>query len=70
MTWKDRAACTTAEPELFFPEKGGTVRPAKAICADCPVAVECLDYALANDLRIGVWGGLSEQERRRLRAAA
>ena len=66
----DRAACLTAEPETFFPDKGGTVIPAKTVCATCPVVDECLDYALTHRIQIGVWGGLSEQERRRLRGAA
>lgn len=63
----DQAVCGQVDPELFFPEKGGSVREPKLLCAVCPVRQECLDWALANDVRHGVWGGLSERERRRLR---
>ena len=54
-----------ADPEAFFPEKGGSTREAKRICAACPVRDDCLQYALENDERFGIWGGLSERERRR-----
>ncbi len=54
-------------PEAFFPEKGGSTREAKRICLGCEVRDECLEYALANDERFGIWGGLSERERRRLK---
>jgi WhiB family redox-sensing transcriptional regulator len=63
--WMLEARCLDADPEAFFPEKGGSTREAKRICAACPVRDECLDYALANDERFGIWGGLSERERRR-----
>jgi hypothetical protein len=56
--------------ESFFPEKGGSSREAKRICADCPVRIECLNYALRRDERYGVWGGMSERERRRLKRMA
>lgn len=65
--WQDQAICAQTDPESFFPEKGGTTAPAKKICLDCPVRAECLDYALAHDERFGIWGGLSERERRRLK---
>ena len=65
--WQDRALCAQTDPEIFFPEKGGSTREAKKICARCPVRAECLEYALKNDERFGIWGGLSERERRRLR---
>ena len=64
--WKDRALCAETDPEAFFPEKGGTTRAAKSVCKKCEVRAECLEYALANQERFGVWGGLSERERRRL----
>lgn len=64
--WQERALCAQSDPEIFFPEKGGTVRPAKRTCARCEVRAECLDYALAFDERFGIWGGLSERERRRI----
>jgi WhiB family redox-sensing transcriptional regulator len=65
--WQERALCAETDPEAFFPEKGGSTREAKKICTGCEVRSECLDYALANDERFGIWGGLSERERRRLR---
>ena len=68
--WQERALCAQTDPEAFFPEKGGSTREAKRICSGCEVRAECLDYALAHDERFGIWGGLSERERRRLRRAA
>jgi WhiB family redox-sensing transcriptional regulator len=65
--WQDRALCAQTDPEAFFPEKGGSTREAKKICQRCPVRSECLEYALAHDERFGIWGGLSERERRRLK---
>ncbi|RTL64042.1 MAG: WhiB family transcriptional regulator [Pseudonocardiaceae bacterium] len=65
--WQDRALCAQTDPESFFPEKGGSTREAKRICGSCEVRAECLEYALAQDERFGIWGGLSERERRRLR---
>lgn len=65
--WTELALCAQTDPELFFPEKGGAIRAAKRICAGCPVRAECLADALAHDERFGVWGGLSERERRALR---
>ncbi|MCL2802854.1 MAG: WhiB family transcriptional regulator [Micrococcales bacterium] len=67
LEWQQRALCAQTDPEAFFPEKGGSTREAKKVCAGCDVAVECLDYALANDERFGIWGGYSERERRRLK---
>lgn len=64
--WADNAACLGADPETFYPEKGGTTREAKVICKGCPVAAACLDYALEMGERFGVWGGASERERHRL----
>jgi WhiB family redox-sensing transcriptional regulator len=69
-SWQERALCAQTDPEAFFPEKGGSTREAKKICSQCPVRAECLEYALANDERFGIWGGLSERERRRLRRRA
>lgn len=65
--WKDRALCAETDPEAFFPEKGGSTREAKKVCISCDVRAECLDFALGNDERFGIWGGLSERERRRLK---
>ena len=67
LRWQDRALCAQTDPEAFFPEKGGSTREAKRICMSCPVRQECLEYALAHDERFGIWGGLSERERRRLK---
>jgi WhiB family redox-sensing transcriptional regulator len=68
--WHGRALCAQTDPEAFFPEKGGSTRDAKRICTGCEVRSECLSYALANDERFGIWGGLSERERRRLKRLA
>lgn len=65
--WQERALCAQTDPEAFFPEKGGSTREAKRICLGCEVRDECLEYALANDERFGIWGGMSERERRRLK---
>ena len=69
-TWQERALCAQTDPEAFFPEKGGSTREAKRICTTCEVRSECLEYALEKDERFGIWGGLSERERRRLKRAA
>ncbi len=68
--WMKRALCAQVDPEAFFPERGGSTREAKRICAGCDVRAECLEYALVHDERFGIWGGLSERERRRIRRAA
>ncbi len=68
--WQERALCAQTDPESFFPEKGGSTREAKKICTGCEVRAECLEYALAHDERFGIWGGLSERERRKLRKRA
>jgi WhiB family redox-sensing transcriptional regulator len=65
--WQVDALCSQTDPEAFFPEKGGSTRDAKRICAQCTVRTECLDFALENDERFGIWGGLSERERRGFR---
>lgn len=70
LEWQERALCAQTDPEAFFPEKGGGTRQAKQVCRACPVRPECLEYALANDERFGVWGGLSERERRKPRTKA
>jgi WhiB family transcriptional regulator, redox-sensing transcriptional regulator len=68
--WQDRALCAQTDPEAFFPEKGGSTREAKKVCRGCEVRAECLEYALEHDERFGIWGGLSERERRRLKREA
>jgi WhiB family redox-sensing transcriptional regulator len=64
--WRDSALCAQVDPDAFFPEKGGSTRAAKEICTRCRVRIECLRFAIANDERFGVWGGLSDRERRHL----
>lgn len=72
-SWRDDAICSQTDPEAFFPEKGGSTKEPKKICNGsetsdpCPVRAECLQYALDHDERFGIWGGLSERERRRLK---
>ena len=68
--WQESSLCAQTDYDAFFPEKGGTTRDAKKVCKSCPVRLECLEYALANDERFGIWGGLSERERRRLKKRA
>lgn len=68
--WMDSAACAQVDIDMFFPEKGGSTRAAKSICRGCDVDVDCLAYALEHEERFGVWGGLSERERRRLAGGA
>ena len=60
--WQERALCRDYDPEVFFPEKGGSSREAKRICSECPVRIECLNYALRRDERYGVWGGMTAAE--------
>ena len=68
--WQERALCAQTDPEAFFPEKGGSTREAKKVCLTCDVRGDCLEYALMNDERFGIWGGLSERERRKLKKRA
>ncbi len=70
LLWQEEALCAQTDPEAFFPEKGGSTREAKRVCGRCPVRAQCLEYAVAHDERFGIWGGLSERERRRLRRHA
>jgi WhiB family redox-sensing transcriptional regulator len=65
--WPAHALCQGVNPDLFFPPRGGDTREAKQVCAVCPVRVECLDYALELGEKFGIWGGLSERERRKIR---
>lgn len=67
LAWQELALCAQTDPEAFFPEKGGSTREAKRVCAACEVREECLEYALAHDERFGIWGGMSERERRKLK---
>jgi WhiB family transcriptional regulator, redox-sensing transcriptional regulator len=65
--WREQAACRSMGPGFFYVDRGEMLTAAKAICAACPSREPCLEYALANNERFGLWGGLSERERRRLR---
>lgn len=64
LDWRDDALCAQTDPEAFFPEKGGSTRDAKAVCAMCDVREQCLIWALTNDEAHGIWAGLSTKERR------
>lgn len=64
--WMKKAKCRSLDAEIFFPSDGAGVEVAKKICKDCPVKIACLEYALANRINHGVWGGTSERERRRI----
>ncbi|MEU3346142.1 WhiB family transcriptional regulator [Streptomyces sp. NPDC006700] len=66
IAWQERALCAQTGADFFFPEPGSSVREAKRICGMCEMRPACLEYALANDERFGVWGGLSEKERQAL----
>ena len=65
LSWQHKALCSQTDPEAFFPEKGGSTRDAKRVCAQCEVREQCLDWAIEHDERFGIWGGMSERERRR-----
>ena len=65
--WQDQANCLGVDPDLFFPERGASTREAKEVCRGCVVRNDCLEDALDNGEKFGIWGGLSERERRRLR---
>lgn len=67
LSWQEDGLCMQTDPEAFFPEKGGSTKAAKQVCVGCEVRAECLQYALNNDERFGIWGGLSERERRKLK---
>jgi len=64
--WQDRALCAEVDPELFFPEPGGSTGEAKRVCMACEVRAECLEFALETGDQFGIYGGLSPTERRRL----
>ena len=66
-SWQDYANCLGVDPDLFFPERGASTREAKEVCRGCVVREDCLEYALANGEKFGIWGGMSERERRRIR---
>lgn len=65
-TWRQRAACQGLDPDIFYPISEDDADEAKAVCAGCSVRQLCLDFALVHRERDGVWGGLTDRERRRL----
>lgn len=65
--WQFFSSCLGVDPDLFFPERGASTKEAKAVCKTCMVREECLEYALVGGEKFGIWGGLSERERRRVR---
>ena len=66
LAWQDRALCRKLDPEAFFPTRGTQPDDAKEACVFCPVRYDCLAYAVERGDRYGVWGGLTERERRPL----
>jgi WhiB family redox-sensing transcriptional regulator len=67
LSWQDLANCRGADADLFFPERGASTRAAKSICRECQVRPECLEFAIVSSEKFGIWGGLSERERRKIR---
>lgn len=74
LRWQALGACRGLDPDVFFPERGGSMVAAtwkaRRVCAGCPVRLPCLEHALEWPEKLGVWGGTTEQERRRLRRLA
>jgi len=66
--WRQQAACHGTDLNLFYPERGQSAGPARQVCAQCPVRQPCLEYALSNRITHGIWGGLTERERRPLQS--
>ena len=66
--WREEAACRGADLEVFFPGRGQSAEHARQICASCPVRRPCLDYAISHGITSGIWGGLTERDRRALRS--
>lgn len=70
--WRERAACAGTDPEQFFPAfpSRGTAAAARELCASCPAVRSCLEYALADESIVGIWGGTNERERQVMRLRA
>lgn len=66
MSWRDRGRCRGLDPDIFYPPEEDDGLEAKEICAHCSVREICLEHAITHREKIGVWGGLTERERRRL----
>ena len=69
-TWLDQALCAETSGDFFFPGWSESPMPAKRVCAECPVAAQCLAYALANEPDFGIFGGLTAKERQRIKQVA
>ncbi len=67
MAWQDLANCRGADPDLFFPERGASTRTAKGICREWQVRADCLEFAIVSSEKFGIWGMMSERERRKIR---
>lgn len=65
--WMTEALCTQVPADVFFPEKGQSADDALMICEDCSVQFDCLQYAVETGQRFGIWGGMTERERRKIR---
>ena len=65
--WQELANCRGLDPDLFYPNRGDSTQDAKRVCRECVVTQECLEYALQNREKLGIWGGMSERERREVR---
>jgi WhiB family redox-sensing transcriptional regulator len=65
--WYDQALCAEVDGEMWYPDAGGTIAPAKRVCRRCPVQAECLTHALETNEKFGIWGGLSTPERQSLK---
>ena len=65
-TWRSQARCKGIDPDVFYPAIEEEADEAKAICAECPVRLACLEFALAARERDGIWGGATEKDRRRI----
>lgn len=68
--WMADALCAQVDNELFFPEKGASSREARKVCSSCLVRKECLEFSVNTGQRFGVWGGISERERRKMKRIA
>jgi WhiB family redox-sensing transcriptional regulator len=66
-TWTDQAACRGTDTEIFYPANQDEEAEALSICATCPVRAQCLDYAIFNRETYGIWGGMTPEQRRRIR---
>ena len=65
-SWRSQARCRGLDPEIFYPISDEDTDEAKSVCGECPVRLACLEYALAERERDGIWGGCTEKERRRI----